>query len=99
MARCSARLKPKLSRIDFDLVIVDLGARREDLQPDRMPRFETARRHAFGCLPAGLPTIVRRNIRCGVESQTRDDGVSVAVARVNRYPFAAAMFAEIAELG
>ena len=68
-------------------------------QSDRVPRFETSRRHAFGCLPAGRPTVVRCDIRCGVESQARDDGVSMAVARVNCDPFAATSFAEVAELG
>ena len=81
-----------------DLVIVDLGARREDLQPNRMPRFETARWHALGGLPTRCPTIVRRNVRCGVESQARDDGVSMAVARVNRDPFAATLQPESPEV-
>lgn len=97
--RSSAPLKPKSRRVDLDLVIVDLGARREDLQPNRVPRFETCRRHAFGCLPTGLPSIVRRDIRCRVEPQARNDRVSVAVARVDRDPFAATSFTEAAELG
>jgi len=42
---------------------------------------------------------VRCDIRCGVESQARDDGVRMAVARVDRDPFAATSFAEVAELG
>ena len=83
--------------MDVDLVIVDLGATREDLQPNRVPCFETPRRHAFGCLPAGRPTVMRRDVRRRVQSQPRDDGVSVSVARVNRDPFAASAFAEISE--
>src|SRR6185436_4828363 len=79
--------------------IVDLAAESGDLQPDRVARFETARRHALGNLPAGLPAIVRRDVRRRVQAQARDDRVSVAVARVNRDPFTASSLTEVAELG
>ena len=97
--RSSAPLKPKSRRVDVDLVIVDLGARREDLQPNRVARFEAACRRPFSYLPAGLPAVVRRDIRCRVKAQARDDGVSMAVARVNGDPFAATALAEITKLG
>ena len=42
---------------------------------------------------------MRGDIRRGIEPQPGDDGVSVTVARVDRYPFAAAAFAKITKLG
>jgi len=77
---------------------IDLAPARGDLQPDRVARFETAGRGAFGCLPPRRPSVVRGQIRRGVQAQARDDGVSVAVARINRDPFAATAFAELAKL-
>ncbi|MEY2526781.1 MAG: hypothetical protein QOE73_1552 [Verrucomicrobiota bacterium] len=96
--RSSPWLKPKSRRVDVDLVIVDLGARREDLQPNRVARFEAACRRTFSYLPTWLPAVVRRDIRCRVEAQARDDRVSMAVARVNGDPFAATALAEITKL-
>ncbi len=69
-----------------------------DLQSDRMPGFET-RGHARAYLPPGRPSISRVVPRRGIESQPGNDGERVALARIDRYPFATAAFAEDAELG
>lgn len=70
---------------------------RSDLQPDWVTRFETGRRNAFSRLPTWRPFVVRGQIRRRIESQSGDDRVSVAVARVNRDPFAAAAFSVLAK--
>jgi len=54
-----------------------------------MTRFESAKGDAFRRLPAGRPLVVRRDVRRRVESQSGDDRIRVAVARVNRDPFPA----------
>ena len=87
------------SRLDVDLAITDLAAISGNLQSDWVTRFETAGRNAFGYLPTGLPAIVRGKVGRGIEAQACDDGVSVTVPRVNRDPFAATAFAEIAKFG
>jgi hypothetical protein len=69
-----------------------------ELQTDRMPRFKT-RRHTHAGVPVGCPTIVRGEIRRGVEAQPCDDGERVAVAGVNRDPFAAPALTKAAEIG
>ena len=69
----------------------------EDLQADRVACFETAGGNAFGRLPSWGEFVVLRQIRRGVESQPGNDRVSVAVARVNRDPFAAPAFAILAK--
>ncbi len=63
-----------------------------------MSRFKTER-HALGFLPTRRPPIVCGNVRCSIEPQTRDDSERVAVARVDRDPFATATRAEPAKFG
>jgi len=75
----------------------DLAARRGDLQPDGMSRFESGRRNTFTRLPTGRPLVMRSQIRRRVQTQTGNDRVRVTVARVNRDPFAAATFTVIAK--
>ena len=75
----------------------DLDARRGDLQPDGVSRFESGRRNAFACLPTGRPLVMRSQIRRCVQTQARDDRVGMTVARVNRDPSAAAAFTVLAK--
>lgn len=63
-----------------------------------MSGFETER-HALGFLPTRRPPIVCRNVRGSIESKARDDSERVAVARVNRDPFATTTRAEPAKFG
>ena len=64
------------------------------LQAERMSRFETAGWDAFGQLPSRRPFIMRGNIRCRVQPQPCDDGVSVTAPRINGDPFAPAALTE-----
>lgn len=77
--------------------MADGCAVRGELQSDRMSRFESACWYALGHLPAWRPFVVRRDVRRGVETQARDDRVSVAVARVDGDPFASAALAVLAK--
>ena len=61
-----------------------------------MSGFETER-HALGFLPTRRPPIVCGNVRGRIESKARDDSECVAVARVNRDPFATTALAEPAK--
>ena len=79
-------------------MIVDLAAKPGGLQPDRVTRFEPAGWHPLRELPSRLPTVMRRQIRGRVETEARDDGVSVTVTRVNRDPFAATALTEVTKL-
>src|SRR5205085_12309864 len=50
------------------------------LQPDRVTRFETTSWNTLCYLTARLPSLLRSDIRRGIEPQRGDDGVSVTVA-------------------
>src|ERR1700730_5392962 len=63
-----------------------------------MSGFETER-HALGLLPTRRPPIVCGNVRGSIEPQTGDDSERVAVARVNRDPFATTTRAKPAKFG
>ena len=63
-----------------------------------MPGFKTER-HALGFLPTRRPPIVCGNVRGRIESKAGDDSERVAVARVDRDPFATATRAEPAKFG
>ena len=97
--RSSESVNPKSRRLDIDLAITDLGAAEGDLQPNRVARFETGCRNAFACLPTRRPFVVRGQIRRRIQTQTRDDRISVPVARVNRDPLAAPPLTVIAKFG
>jgi hypothetical protein len=68
-----------------------------DLQPDRMPRVETAWR-PIDRLPTRRPFAGVTVIWSGIESQPGNDCERVALARVNGDPFAEAAFAITAKL-
>jgi len=57
-----------------------------------MSGFETAGWDALGGLPTRGPFIMCRNVRCRIQTKAGYDRVSVAAARVNSDPFAAAAF-------
>src|SRR6266404_5635699 len=63
-----------------------------------MSGFKTER-HALGFLPTRRPPIVCGNVRGRIESKAGDDSEGVAIARVNRDPFATTALAEPAKFG
>ena len=95
--RSSEGANPKLE--DVDLVIVDFPAAPAELQADRMTCFEATGGDALGELPAGLPAIMGGQVRRRVQAQTRDNGVSVAVTRVDRDPLSATLFSVVPKFG
>ena len=79
--------------------MIDLGATRGDLQPDWVSRFESGRGNAFARLPTRRPFVMRGQIRRRVQTQTGDDRVGVAIARVDRDPLAMTAFTVLAKFG
>jgi len=71
---------------------------RAELQSDRMSCIKAARRPING-LPARSPFTDVMIVRRRIESQSRNDGESMALPRIDGNPFAGATLAVAAKLG